>query len=332
MSFVARLRNASKKVAASITAVAAAASLMVVGAGSASALGAGCVDDAVGYGVQRCEVWSPSMGQNITVQIKPAARGGNAAFYLLDGMRATNDASAWTKDVNAPAVYDGDNITLVMPVGGAASFYSDWIAPATYSSDSVNYKWETFLTSELPAYLQANFGIDPTNNSIAGLSMGGIAALNLAARHPEQFKQAMSWSGYLNMTMPGMQTLLRLAMLDVGGFNINAMYGTIISPDRFANDPFWNMDGLRGKDVYISAGNGLAAPADFAAYNLGDVINGAVLESFSRFTTVQWELKARVSGINPTVDYPITGLHNWLQWGYQLNKTHDQVLNVMNAW
>ena len=37
-----------------------------------------------------------------------------------------------------------------MPVGGQSSFYSDWYAPACGKNGCQTYKWETFLTSELP--------------------------------------------------------------------------------------------------------------------------------------------------------------------------------------
>ena len=48
-----------------------------------------------------------------------------------------------------------------MPVGGQSSFYSDWYQPATGSAGTITYKWETFLTQELPAWLAANRGIHP---------------------------------------------------------------------------------------------------------------------------------------------------------------------------
>lgn len=40
------------------------------------------------------ELWVPSSMGNIKVQVQWAARGGNAALYLLDGLRARNDANA----------------------------------------------------------------------------------------------------------------------------------------------------------------------------------------------------------------------------------------------
>ncbi|AKK07134.1 MAG: alpha/beta hydrolase family protein [Corynebacterium sp.] len=338
MKFVTR---AMKKVAATLTAIATAATVMVAGQGVAQAgprdwlrpdATGHCDWDAVGFWVQRCDVFSPAMNRNIQVQIQPAQRGGNAGFYLLDGARATEVANAWTVDANAPASYVNHNITLVMPVGGAGSFYADWLAPASYDNSGPHFKWETFLTQELPAYLEAHFGVSRTNNSIAGLSMGGTAALNLAARNPAQFRQAMSWSGYLAMTLPGMEMMLRLAMWDVGRLNINAMYGAFFNPQRFENDPMWNLTGLQGKDVYISAASGFWSADDIAHYPLNQRITGSVLEAFSLYTSTLWELKARTQGVKVTVDYPPAGIHNWHQWRYQLERTKPRVLDVMNAW
>ncbi|WP_080791815.1 alpha/beta hydrolase [Corynebacterium pacaense] len=341
MSVFTRAGAVSRRLIAMLVALATAAGLMVVGAGTASAANrdwlrpdatGSCDWDPANWWVQRCDVYSPAMGRNIPVQIQPAQRGGNASLYLLDGMRATDRSNAWLVDTNAAAAYADYNLTLVMPVGGAGSFYADWNQQASLSSaDPVIYMWETFLTSELPAYLEANFGVARNNNSIAGLSMGGTAALNLAAKHPAQFRQAMSWSGYLNTTAPGMQTMLRLAMLDTGGFNVNAMYGSIINPRRFENDPFWNMAGLHGTDVYISAASGLWGPADNGT-RVDHRMTGSVLEFVAMTSTRAWEAKARLEGLNPTADYPVTGIHSWAQFNSQLYNTRERVLNVMNAW
>nr|WP_245797349.1 alpha/beta hydrolase family protein [Corynebacterium aquilae] len=290
-----------------------------------------CDWDGAGYWVQRCDVWSPAMNRSIPVLIQPSGRGGDAGFYLLDGMRADDNQTGWTMFADAPATYADSNINLIMPIGGAGSFYTDWDAPATFSGPPVLYRWETFLTSELPAYLQANFGVNPNRNSIAGLSMGGTAAMNLAARHPQQFQQVLSFSGYLTTTMPGMQTLLRMALIDTGGFNINSMYTSILSPRRFENDPFWNMDGLRGKDIYVSASTGLWTPADMGL-PLGPRVMGWALENMARNSTAAWEMKARASGLNPTVDYIPAGVHNWGIWTDQLHRTKGRVLDVMGAW
>lgn len=341
MSAISGLNRVHRVVLTVIVAVAMAAAMMIAAPNKAHAdprdwlrpdnTGA-CEWDGVGWWVQRCDVWSPAMGQNITVQIQPAARSGNASLYLLDGLRATNYTNAWLHDVNAAATYNNSNITLVMPVGGAGSFYADWQGPATYDlRNPVNYKWETFLTAELPGYLAQHFGVARDNNSIAGLSMGGTAAMNLAAKHPDMFRQALSFSGYLATTVPGAQTLIRAALLDAGGFNINAMYGSIISSSRFENDPLLNLGGLQTRNIYISAGSGIPSPAD---QNIlpQHVASGVALELVANATTRLYGVNAQAQGKNVIQDYPATGIHNWNQFGYQLDKTKPLVLDTMNAW
>ena len=154
-----------------------------------------------------------------------------------------------------------DNITLVMPVGGESSFYSDWYAPSNFNGQQITYKWETFLTEELPNFL-ANYGVSPTNNAVLGLSMGGSAALTLAAYHRDQFKFAGSLSGYLNISAPGMREAIRVAMLDAGRFNVDSMWGPPWSPSWLRNDPFVFAPRLQGLSMYISSASGLPGEYD----------------------------------------------------------------------
>src|SRR5258708_26115183 len=87
-----------------------------------------------------------------------------------------------------------------MPVGGQSSLYSVGYKPACGKAGWTTYKWETFMTSELPAYLAANKGVDPTRNAAVGLSMAGSAALIFAIYHPNQFQYAGSLAGFLNLS------------------------------------------------------------------------------------------------------------------------------------
>ncbi len=100
-----------------------------------------------GLPVEILDVPSPSMGRNIRVEFQG---GGPHSVYLLDGLRAQDDANGW--DINTAAFewFYQSGISVVMPVGGQSSFYSDWYQPATGSAGTVTYKWETFLTQELP--------------------------------------------------------------------------------------------------------------------------------------------------------------------------------------
>ena len=161
--------------------------------------------------------------------------------------------------------------------------------------------------------------------------MGGTAAVNLAALHPNQFRQVLSYSGYLATTIPGGQTALRAALLDGGMYNVNAMWGSSLNPRRFENDPFLNMGNLRGKDVYVSAGSAVPGPAD-EKYLPQHQAAGIALEGVANATTRAWSAKATVTGVKHTAVFTPTGLHNWDQFGSQLEATKPRILNVMNAW
>ncbi len=139
------------------------------------------------------------MGRDIKVQFQSG--GPNApGVYLLDGLRAQEDFNGW--DINTAAFewYLDSGLAVVMPVGGQSSFYSDWYSPACGKAGCSTYKWETFISSELPNYLAANKAVDPTRNAAVGLSMAGSAALVMAIYHPQQFQYAASLSGFLNLS------------------------------------------------------------------------------------------------------------------------------------
>ncbi len=84
-----------------------------------------------GLPVEYLQVPSPSMGRDIKVEFQG---GGPHSVYLLDGLRAQDDASGW--DINTAAFewFYQSGISVVMPVGGQSSFYSDWYQPATGSA------------------------------------------------------------------------------------------------------------------------------------------------------------------------------------------------------
>src|SRR5512147_2401172 len=130
-----------------------------------------------GLPVEYLQVPSPSMGRNILVQFQ---YGGPHAVYLLDGLRARDDYNGWDLELPVFEWYYQSGLSVVMPVGGMSSFYTDWYQPAVGNGGTWTYKWETFLTQELPAYLAANKGVSPTGNAVVGLSMSGGSALILS--------------------------------------------------------------------------------------------------------------------------------------------------------
>lgn len=279
------------------------------------------------------ELWVPSSMGNIKVQVQWAARGGSASLYLLDGMRARNDRNAWSFETNAMEQFALDNVTVVMPVGGEASFYTDWYNPSNFNKQPITYKWETFLTRELPDYL-ARYGVNRTNTGILGLSMGGTAAMNLAAHHRDQFRFAGSLSGYLHTTAPGMREAIRIAMLDVGWYNADSMWGFPWDPAWLRNDPFLSLPNLQGMSVYVSAGNGIPGvydrPTDLVGY--WNTAMGMGLEFLSMVTSRAFQARATALGVPATFRFHPTGTHSWPYWSAELWQARPQILDALHAW
>ena len=174
------------------------------------------------------------MGRDVRIEFLDGGEGAHA-LYLLDSMEAGDDFNGW--DINTAAFdwFNGSGISVVMPVGGKSSFYSDWYGPATGNGASYTYKWETFLTQELPTYLAANKNVPSTGNAVVGLSMGGSSALVLASYHPAVHLRRVL-SGFLNLS-GAVARHGPIAMQWNGGFNPDAMWGPPSDPAWARNDP-----------------------------------------------------------------------------------------------
>ncbi|TYR19814.1 esterase family protein [Corynebacterium urealyticum] len=327
-----------KRLTAVLVAIATALGMATVAAPQASAdtrgvLRPGCTWSPYKYYVQDCWVSSPSMGQKIKVQIQAASRGGSAGVYFLDGLRAPEHYSDWVELGHAPRKFVNDNVTLAMPVGGKGQFYTDWQGHWGGTNGPRTPRWETFLTRELPNYLAREFGVSRTNNSVVGLSMGAMAAMNLAAWHRNQFKQVTSMSGYLNPTFPGMYFAMNYSMQDSSGpgARVENMWGPPASPARFRNDPTLNVGRLQGMPMYLSAALGGPTPDINFVNNPVVGVSAVMLEFFSRTSTRKFEIAARGAGINPVVSYSPVGVHNWNNWGAELHKARPHILRALGA-
>ena len=187
-----------------------------------------------GLPVETLMVPSPSMGRDIKVQFQG---GGPNAVYLLDGLRARDDFNGWDIETQAFEWFFESGLSVVMPVGGQSSFYSNWERPACGHAGCRTYMWETFLTQELPQWLAANRGISTTGNAVVGLSMAGNAALILAAYHPGQFPYAASLSAFPNPSAGEWPGWIGLAMGDAGRLPPRGHVGTTGQPRLAAQRP-----------------------------------------------------------------------------------------------
>lgn len=280
------------------------------------------------------EIFSPASGSVQKVQLL-LARDWNAkpdakfpVVYMLDGLRAQDDESGWTKDARAESFFAEKNANVVLPIGGQSSFYTDWQKP----DNGKHYMWETFLIKELPPILEKQWR--STNvRAIEGLSMGGTSAMMLAARNPGFFKSAVSYSGFLQTTSMGMPQAFQYAQHDAGGFTTENMWGPPTDPDWAAHDPYANADKLRGTALYLSSGSGSTGAYDTPTDIPGVSTNtpGMGLEILSRLSTQNFATKLNQLGIPAQVAYRPSGTHTWAYWDFEMRQSWPLVSSALGV-
>lgn len=278
-----------------------------------------------GLPIETLMVPSAAMGRDIPVKFQG---GGARAVYLLDGIRARDDDSGWNIETAAFENYYDSGLSVVMPVGGMSSFYTDWQSPAVGNGQTYNYQWETFLTSELPAYLAANKDVSTSGNAVVGLSMSGSSALTLAAYHPDQFRYAGSLSGFLNLSDGIWPRLVGVAMRDAGGFDATAMWGPGGGPAWTRNDPTVNVAQLvaNGTRLWVYCGNG--TPSELGGAGTG----GSLLEKITVDSNRKFQTRYEAAGgRNATFNFPETGTHGWGYWGAQLTAMKGDIQRTLGG-
>jgi len=114
-------------------------------------------------------------------------------LYLLHGHGGV--FSNWSDRTTVAEDMAGRPLIVVMP-DGANSWYVD---------GANGEAWETYLTKDLIAEIDANYRTVPTRDGrmIAGLSMGGYGAVKAGLKHPELYSFVGSFSGAHDITRPG---------------------------------------------------------------------------------------------------------------------------------
>jgi diacylglycerol O-acyltransferase/trehalose O-mycolyltransferase len=279
-----------------------------------------------GLPVEYLQVPSAAMGRNIKIQFQSG--GANSpAVYLLDGLRAQDDFNGW--DINTPAFewYLQSGLSVVMPVGGQSSWYTDWYSPACGKAGCSTYKWETFLTSELPAFLGSK-GVKSTGGAAVGLSMAAASALNLANYHPNQFIEVGAFSGLMDPSQGMGPSLIGLAMGDAGGYKTKDMWGPKEDPAWQRNDPLLNVGKTVANNtrVWMYCGNG--KPSDLG----GDNLPAKFLEGFVRTSNIKWQDAYNAAGgHNAVFNFDANGTHDWPYWGAQLHAMLPDLQRTLGA-
>ncbi|MFZ2175025.1 MAG: alpha/beta hydrolase family protein [Rhodococcus sp. (in: high G+C Gram-positive bacteria)] len=282
-------------------------------------------------------VYSASMGRDITVRvIRPADTSvPRPALYLLGGVEGSSDEHGWTENTDLVEFTADKNVNVVIPYGGASSYYTDWQQddPALGRN-----KWTTFLTQELPPVINSVLGTTG-RNAIAGLSMSGTSVLNLAIAAPGLYRAVGSYSGCALSNDPLGKAYIVATVVNFFGDPIN-MWGPLDGPGWADHDPYLNAEGLRGTQLYISNGSGLPGPHDTLAAPgvLGDpaeltaqIVRGGPIEAATGQCTQRLAARLDDLGIPATVNLRPTGTHSWGYWQDEFHRSWPMFAEAIGA-
>lgn len=245
------------------------------------------------------------------------------SVWMLGGLYGSERANGWLTSGTAREFFDDKNVNVVMPVGGTGTFYSDWQRP----DNGETIRWETFLTGELPGILSEQFRTND-RRAIAGVSMGATASLILAGRHPGMFRFVGSFSGFQDMSSPGMPAAVNYMTQMVGRESATNMWGPYNSRGWLTHDPKLLLAGLRGATVYLSAGTGTPRAGESYGDPEVDEINNQ-LEPLSRVTTAAFASQATAFGVDTRLHLRDIGSHTWYSWVPELHAAWSEMAGAL---
>jgi S-formylglutathione hydrolase FrmB len=117
------------------------------------------------------------------------------------GTEATGYAS-WTDKGNAEVITRPGRFLVIMPEA-SAGLYTDHYGVAGEGGPG----WESYHIRQLLPWVDKHYRTQPTRaaRAVAGLSMGGGGSMSYAARHPDLFSLAESYSGAVDPTDAGQE-------------------------------------------------------------------------------------------------------------------------------
>jgi S-formylglutathione hydrolase FrmB len=220
-------------------------------------------------------------------------------LYLLHG--ANDDYRSWTRSGDAERLTDGLGLIVVMPDTGRIGGYTDWFNGGRGGWP----RWESYHLGQLLPFIDRRFRTVASRRgrAVAGLSMGGFGAMSYAARHPDLFAAAASFSGVVDSRHPGYVATTPAAVF--GPLSTQEVRWRGHNPlDLAAN--------LRGLRLVVRTGNGRPG---------GPFGGGDGIEQVVHAMGVYFHARLRRLGIAHVWDDYGPGGHTWPYWRHDLRRT-----------
>ena len=254
-------------------------------------------------------------------------------IYLLHG--AGDDPCAWTTHSDGQPSLEsftasrealGDKVVIVMPDGGGgdgtqanqqAGWYSDWFNGGSFGAP----RWESFHVDQLIPFIESHFRVQPgrRHRVVAGLSMGGFGAVSYAARHPDMFAAAYSFSGLVDLDgIPYLEPAALAALQATNNTPQDPVWGSFQDQEvRWrGHNPTDLVGNLHDVAIWMTSGHGVAggpAPDDRDP-------TGLAAEAAVGASTDVLDAQLTLAGVaHVSLPYAMGG-HNWYHWQDDLHR------------
>lgn len=252
---------------------------------------------------------SPAVGRDVGVRVLlPEGWTPERTWPLLLLLHgAGDDHTTWTENTDVEGLTAGLPFVVVMPEGGRnaqAGWYSDWAGDGPPD-------WETFHLRELLPAMEERFSAGGARERrvVAGLSMGGFGAMSYAARHPDLFVGAASFSGAVDTTLLGLPGALAFELAQPRfGTPGDAVWGPYETSEVVwrGHNPTDLATNLRPVALWARTGNGVPAP--------GDRLEGAPVEAGVYAMNRSFDDRLTQAGIAHEFYDRGHGTHEWHYW------------------
>jgi S-formylglutathione hydrolase FrmB len=250
----------------------------------------------------------------------PGSRQRYPVLYLLHG--GNGSAPDWTTQGNAAPATANLPLIVVMPEAGKGGWYTDWQNAGTAGRP----RWETFHIGELLPWIDRHYRT--RGRAIAGLSMGGFGAMSYAARHPDLFAAAASFSGAVDTnTPPQVASTVIDGIAGLDGGLPGSLFGLRASDEvRWRGHNPWDLaTNLRSMQLTLRTGNGQTG----GSYGGGGPTE--VIEPVVHAMGVSMHEELDRLGIRHVWDDYGPGAHAWDYWNRDLNQTLPDIMTALRT-